>query len=102
MRRALACLRSGRPNPRKKRNATATACAWGGGRARRPTSLLGTEMPGVPSQPGIEDANDLCPSLLPPGPPLFIFGFIPACLSGVGLKGAGWTRTENDISTRTT
>ena len=41
-------------------------------------------------------------NLLPPGPPPFIFGFIPACLSGVGLKGAGWTRTENDISTRTT
>ena len=49
-----------------------------------------------------ENANDLCPGLLPPGYPLFIFGFIPACLSGVGLKGAGWTRTENDISTRTT
>ena len=32
----------------------------------------------------------------------FISSFIPACLSGVGLKGAGWTRTENDISTRTT
>ena len=41
-------------------------------------------------------------NLLPPGPPLFIFGFIPACLPGVGLKGAGWTRTENDISARTT
>ena len=41
-------------------------------------------------------------NLLPPGPPPFISSFIPACLFGVGLKGAGWTRTENDISTRTT
>ena len=41
-------------------------------------------------------------NLLPPGPPPFIFSPIPACLFGVGLKGAGWTRTENDISTRTT
>ena len=87
--------------PRANRNATANASAWGGGRARTPTSFWGPA-PLAPLQPGIEDANDLCPSLLPPGPPLFIFGFIPACLSGVGLKGAGWTRTENDISTRTT
>ena len=40
-------------------------------------------------------------NLLAPGPPPFISSFIPACLFGVGLKGAGWTRTENDISTRT-
>ena len=55
----------------------------GGGarRSRRPTSSL---------------------NLLPPGPPPFISSFIPACLFGVGLKGAGWTRTENDIPTRTT
>ena len=88
--------------PPANRNATTAACAWGGGRARRSTSLLGTEMPGVLFSLGIEDANDFCPSLLPPGPPPFIFSPIPACLFGVGLKGAGWTRTENDISTRTT
>ena len=39
---------------------------------------------------------------LAPGSPPFILSFIAACLFGVGLKGAGWTRTENDISTRTT
>ena len=49
----------------------------------------------------LDNANGLCPGLLPPGPPSFIFSFIPACLFGVGLKGVGWTRTENDISTRT-
>ena len=81
-------------------NATANASAWGEG-TRRPASFLGTEMPGVFPQPGIENANDLCPGLLPPGPPPFISSFIPACLFGVGLKGAGWTRTENDISRRT-
>ena len=40
-------------------------------------------------------------NLLPPGPPPFIFSFIPACLFGVGLKGVGWTRTENGISRST-
>ena len=83
------------------RNSTTNACAWRGGCVREQTSLW-RPAPLALLQPGIEDANDLCPGLLPPGPPLFIFGFIPACLSGVGLKGAGWTRTENDISTRTT
>ena len=52
--------------------------------------------------PGLVNVNDLCPSLLPRGLPPFIFSFIPACLSGVELKGAGWTRTENGISTRIT
>ena len=83
------------------RNTTTTACAWRGGCVREQTSFW-RPAPLAPLQPGIEDANDFCPSLLPPGPPPFIFSPIPACLFGVGLKGAGWTRTENDISTRTT
>ena len=99
MRRALARLLSGCPNPRKKRNATAIASAWGGGApGRRPLfgdRRLLCSFPWGSRRPTSSN-------LLPPGPPLFIFGFIPACLSGVGLKGAGWTRTENDISTRTT
>ena len=36
--------------------------------------------------------------LLAPGPPPFIFSFIPAYLFGVGLKGAGLTHTGNGIS----
>ena len=38
--------------------------------------------------PGIEDANDLCPSLLPPGPPPFISSFIPASVWR-GTEGGG-------------
>ena len=60
----------------------------GGGCARTSTSFWGPA-PLVLFSLGIENANDLCPGLLPPGPPPFIFSFIPACLCGVGLKGAG-------------
>jgi hypothetical protein len=52
----------------------------------------------TPLVPPPTSVQRLCPFLLVPGPPPFVFSFIPACLFGVGLKGAGWTRTENGIS----
>ena len=49
------------PQP-PNRNATTAACAWGGGGARRPTSLLGTEMPGVLFSLGIEKTDKFKPT----------------------------------------
>ena len=48
--------------PPANRNATTAACAWGGGRARRSTSLLGTEMPGVLFSLGIEKTDKFKPT----------------------------------------
>ena len=53
-------------------------------------------MPGVLFSLGIEKTDKFKTYYLP-APRPFIFSPIPACLFGVGLKGAGWTRTENDI-----
>ena len=48
--------------PPTNRNATTNASARGGGRARRSTSLLGTEMPGVLFSLGIEKTDKFKPT----------------------------------------
>ena len=85
------------PTPPKaaNRNAPANASAWGGGGARKSTSFWGPKCLSCSFLWG--SRRPTSSNLLPPGPPLFIFSPIPACLFGVGLKGAGWTRTENDM-----